>query len=114
MGEDADAPMTDKPRVVLIDNAPGTIRRIDEIWAFIAVDDDGNEGICAAPLQRGMLSVPLIAADAARLTSVMPIAQQMADMFGRDVRLVKFSTRDVIKTLTPCPPTVPRKLRNKP
>jgi len=94
--------MTDKPyNVVLIDNAPGTFLRIDEIWAFVSVDEHGNEGIMAAPLIDGVMSMPLIAADAARLTSLMPVAQQMADMFGREVRLVKFSTRDIIKTLVP-------------
>jgi hypothetical protein len=46
---------------------------IDQCWMFISVDEDGNEGACAAPMGEFGL-VPLIACDKARLESLWPHA----------------------------------------
>jgi hypothetical protein len=74
------------------------IPRIDAVWAFLSVDPgDGNEGVLAAPLAGPNSIVPLIAADEARLKSLIPIAEQMAQASGRVIRLVKFSNREVVR-----------------
>jgi hypothetical protein len=51
---------------------------IDAVWLFVSVDNEGNEGVCGAPLMGPGTLVPLIAADEARLKSLIPVAQQMA------------------------------------
>ena len=79
---------------------PNYLGRIDQIWAFLSVDD-GGEGICSAPLKDGMLTVPMIAADKRRLDSLRPIARQMPNIFKKPVRLAKFATREDIEIYQP-------------
>lgn len=80
---------------------PGNyLAKIENIWAALSVDE-GGEGVVAAPLAPGMLSVPLIAADEARLKSIVPLAKRMATMFGKKMRLVKFTTREEIEEFLP-------------
>lgn len=79
---------------------PNYLGRIDHIWAFLSVDD-GGEGICAAPLGHGMLTVPMIAADKRRLDSLKPIARKMANIFHKPVRLAKFATREDVEIYKP-------------
>jgi hypothetical protein len=43
--------------------------RIDSIWAFLSIDDDGNEAVIAGPLPGPGSYVPLIAADERRLVA---------------------------------------------
>ena len=81
-------------------NTPNYIGRINNIWAFLSTDDDG-EGVCAAPIGNGMLTMPLIAADKARLESLKPIAQKLANLFNKPVRLAKFTTREDVEVYQP-------------
>jgi len=76
------------------------IPRIEALWAFLSVDPkDGNEGVIAAPLQIGMVSLPLIGSDEQRVKSLLPIARQIAKHQGIRVRLVKFTTREEIEVI---------------
>jgi hypothetical protein len=84
----------------LLDVTPNYLLRIDQVWVFVSVDDDGNEGVCAAPML-GMGVVPLIAADEARLASLLPVAQRIATMSGKTVKLVKLSTREELQVIQP-------------
>jgi hypothetical protein len=79
---------------------PNTLQRIDAIWAFVSVDEHGNEGLCAAPYE-GFGMLPLIAADAARLQSLMPVARHLARQSGMRIRLIKLSTREELATYEP-------------
>jgi hypothetical protein len=83
--------------MVTVIHAPkNEMPRIDCIWAFLSVDEgDGNEGVVAAPL--GGALMPLIAADPKRLESIIPVAEEIARVTGRVIRLVKFSNREVIR-----------------
>lgn len=74
--------------------------RIEHFWAFLSVDE-GGEGVCAAPLAPGMLTVPMIAADERRLDSLKPLARKLPNIFGKPVRLAKFSTREDIEIYQP-------------
>lgn len=76
--------------------------RIDNIWAFLSLDD-GGEGVCAAPLAPGMMTVPMIAADKARLESLKPLARKLASLFKKPVRLAKFTTREDVEIYQPEP-----------
>jgi hypothetical protein len=73
--------------------------RIDSIWAFLSIDDDGNEAVIAGPLLGPGSYVPLIAADERRLGSLTVVADAIARDSGRIVRLVKFTSREVVRDL---------------
>jgi hypothetical protein len=74
--------------------------RIDHIWAFLSLDD-GGEGVCAAPLGPGAMTVPLIAADKRRLDSLKPLARKLASIFQKPIRLAKFTTREDVEIYQP-------------
>ena len=79
---------------------PNEQLRIDEVWLFISVDATG-EGVCAAPLFGPNSLVPLIAADEARLKSLIPIARQLARDSGRQIKLIKLSQRTEVMAISP-------------
>lgn len=72
---------------------PNVLPHIGSVWAFLSVDQAGNEGVCAAPIGPGGMTLPLIAADQARLASLTPIAEALAAMTGMTIRLVEFTGR---------------------
>lgn len=74
--------------------------KIEEMWAWVS-SDEGGEGILAAPIKEGVLSLPLVGADRDRMLSYARIAQQMADVFGIEVKLVRFTTRVDVERITP-------------
>lgn len=74
---------------------------IDRMYAFVATDEDGDEGICARFNRATGEWMPLVGADAARLESLTPIAQELADALGKPIRVLKFSTRTEVQTIQP-------------
>jgi hypothetical protein len=72
--------------------------RIEQIWAYLSVDD-GGEGVCAAPFANG--TIPLIAADKRRLDQLKPTARSLASMFKKPVRLVRFKQREDVEIIQP-------------
>lgn len=62
------------------ENYPGF--RITELWIFVSIDEDGDEGVMAmaAPSLGG--AIPLIAADEERRTELEPIARDIAHVKG--------------------------------
>lgn len=77
---------------------PNVQPHIDRLWAFLSVDDEGNEGVCAATL--GKIVMPLIASDKVRLSQLTPIAEEIARLTGRTIRLVEFTTRREVTEIT--------------
>jgi hypothetical protein len=73
-----------------------TLPRIDHVWLFLSVDEFG-EGVVAAAI--GGVMMPLIASDEARLESLMPLAEDIAKEHNRKIRLVKFTTRTIVKEI---------------
>lgn len=73
--------------------------RIDSLFAFIVVDDDGTEGVPALSTPLGPM--PMMGADLARVKSLEPIAQAWAQANGKSVSLVHFSRRTVQKVYQP-------------
>lgn len=74
--------------------------RIDEMFAFVVVDDDGTEGIPAATLPSGMM-FPLVGADMDRVESLRPAAETMAASLGKRVEVVRFTTREHVEWIEP-------------
>lgn len=73
--------------------------KIEDVWAFISVDEKGDEGLCAIPTQMGMM--PMIAADEARLKDLMPQAQKLADMTKKKIKLIKLTNRQEVEVIVP-------------
>ncbi len=69
----------------------GTGQRINALYAWVALEDDGGEGVCAALLPGMPGMTPLIGADIARIDSYRPIAREIAKQTGKFVSLRKFT-----------------------
>lgn len=90
--------IADGPTLVI--KPKNQIRSVDEVWAFLSVDEkDNTEGIIGMMTPNGWL--PLIAADAERLTKLLPYAQDVATATNTAVKLVKFAQREDVKILEP-------------
>lgn len=101
MSQDQKQPPTDRLFVgddMLVHAPKNTIVHINEVWAFLSVDkDDNTEGIIAMHSPMGPL--PMIAADAARLMSLLPEVEKMVQQSGVTVRLVKFTNREEVRLI---------------
>jgi hypothetical protein len=97
-----DLAVTSRPaepvQIVDVHVAPNYMGRIEMIWAALSLDE-GGEGVCAAPM--GGMTLPLIAADKRRLEQIIPIARRIADLFGKPVRLAKFTRREDVDIYQP-------------
>lgn len=76
---------------------------ITTLYAFIARDKDGNEGVAAFFPPGGDIAMPLVGADLARIELLMPIANLLATVSGQTLHLYHFTQRDLIASI--CPPT---------
>ena len=74
--------------------------RITELWAFLAVDPaDDQEGV--AGFDTGGAMMPMICSDARNMESLRPIAQQIARVSGRTIRLARFTIREDLEEIAP-------------
>lgn len=72
---------------------------IDTVHAYIAVDETG-EGITGFVGADGRW-LPMIAADRARIESLRPVAQDIANVTGKRIVLAEFSVRTDIEYIEP-------------
>jgi hypothetical protein len=78
----------------------GTGQRIDKLYAWIAREEDGGEGLVAAKLPNlGWL--PLVGADRERMESLRELAMNTARGSHRPVRLKVFSRGVTIDEIDP-------------
>jgi hypothetical protein len=77
---------------------PKTLLRIDELYAFIASDADG-EGLPA--FQNGGMMLPMVCADKARVDSLREMARQIVRETGNKITLCRFSLREEIEVIEP-------------
>lgn len=73
-------------------------KKIDEMYAFIATEDDGQEGICAFQTRPGMW-MPMVGADLARIASLRPIAEGIAKATGKQIEVCKFTNREHLEMI---------------
>lgn len=73
--------------------------RISTITAWVGTDEAGNEGIIGLLTDRGWL--PCVGADHTRIESLRQVAVGHAATTGHPVRLIRFSTREVLETVKP-------------
>lgn len=76
--------------------------RIDEMFAFIAENEPGEEGvtgITVSSFSGSDIFMPLVGADMERMESLKQVAKELAATTGKPIKLVKFSKREEIETL---------------
>lgn len=76
---------------------PGQGQSIDALYAWVATEPDGGEGVCSA--QIGDVYYPLVGADMERLRSLRPYAEAIRRTSGYPVRLVRFAHREDLEIL---------------
>lgn len=76
------------------------LNQIDLIYAFLSMDESG-EGIIGAPIGPGGSMMPLIASDATRMRTIVPLVHDIANAYGMKIKLVKFTTREMIEEINP-------------
>lgn len=72
--------------------------KIDEMYAFIATEDDGQEGICAFQSQPGVW-LPMVGADLKRVDSLRPMAKAIAKATGKRIEVCKFTNREHLEMI---------------
>lgn len=78
---------------------PNTIERIETIWAVLSVDATG-EGLCGAQIHGRWMT--LTVADERLVEKILvPIARDVSKATGKKLKLVKFTTREDIREITP-------------
>jgi hypothetical protein len=82
---------------VIHDPGKGIGFRIERMWAFLVIHDDGDEAVPAMAGPDGIW-VPMIAADQERLSQLRPHAESMAKMLGKEIRLVRFDNMTTVET----------------
>ena len=80
--------------------SPEGIQRINQLWFVTYVNEAGQEIVAQAKAATGEY-VPLIAADAARLESIMGAARGLAKANNLKMRLIKFTNRIDIEDIVP-------------
>jgi hypothetical protein len=74
-----------------------TGKTIDVIYAWVATDPSGGEGVCS--FQIGNTHMPLVGADMERIKSLRPRAEIIRRVTGYPIRLVRFATRADLEEL---------------
>jgi hypothetical protein len=83
-----------------VDRGSDGIQRFDQVWMVIHIDDAGREIVVQAKLTTGDYA-PMIAADSARLESMMTAARELAKASNKTMRLVKFTNRVDVEEIRP-------------
>ncbi len=73
--------------------------RIEEMFAFVALDADGSEGVTA--FRTGTSWMPMVGADVTRVEQLMPKAQAVANLTGKTIKVLKFNRRRQVDQLEP-------------
>jgi hypothetical protein len=80
--------------------SPDGIQRINQLWLVTYINEAGLETVAQAKLTSGGYA-PLIAADPARLESMMPAARDLAKTRNIKMRLIKLINRLDIEDIVP-------------
>ena len=80
--------------------SPDRVQRINQLWLVTFIDGAGEEVVVQAKLTSGDYA-PLIAADPARLESMMAAARDLAKTRNIKMRLIKLTNRLDIEDIAP-------------
>jgi hypothetical protein len=88
------------PGIGMTDEKPPDLPRIETIWVVLSADGQG-EGIVAAPIVSGVLSVPLIGVTDTMVKEIMAIARMITKQTGQKMWLARFSNREDVQEIKP-------------
>jgi hypothetical protein len=80
--------------------SPESVQRINQLWLVTFINETGEEVVAQAKLTSGDYA-PLIAADPARLESMLPAARELAKIRNIKMRLIKLTNRLDIEQIAP-------------
>ena len=80
--------------------SPNGIQRISQLWLVTYINEAGVETVAQVKAASGEY-VPMIAADAARLESMMPAARGLAKANHLKMQLIKLTSRLDIEDIQP-------------
>lgn len=72
--------------------------KIEKMYAYITLEGE-QEGVIG--FHSGMGWVPLVGADTDRAKSYRPVAQDIANRTGKEVKLIFFSQREEVEVIKP-------------
>lgn len=72
---------------------PNIPKKVTELYAFICVEDSGDEGIMAFTAPSGV-TLPMIGADMARVNALRPIADKMSKHYNRFYEIKYFVLKE--------------------
>jgi hypothetical protein len=75
------------------------LKTIDQMFAFVVIDENGDEGIPA--ISMGPWFMAMVGADMDRIDSLMPEAQQICNLSGKPMKIVRFSQIEQIGEVNP-------------
>lgn len=73
---------------------------ITELFAFIAEEREGDEGVVATPVGDDD-NIPLVAADRTRMEALIPFAQAIANQSGMSIKVIRLSQRTDEQVIEP-------------
>lgn len=86
--------MTEKHFIALFEVS----RKVTEMFAWLAVEENGSEGIIAGPVGRHEL-MPLVGGDRKRMEALRPVAEYVQQQTGLRIKLVRFSEREELESI---------------
>ncbi len=84
--------------MTFIHDAPSD-KPLTYLYAFVAVDEKGNEGICAFNIP-SVGWTPLITGDEKNLPTLEKAAQHLKGLTEKRIKLLKFTTREDMREIT--------------
>jgi len=73
--------------------------RINQLFAFVTVDEDGTEGVIGYFDARQGMAVAMMGADMGRVEALKRIAEQDPMLRGRTITILRFGERETIGTI---------------
>ena len=73
--------------------------RIDAMYAFCIIDDDGTEGVIGMSTDIGWM--PFVGANMERVESLKPFAEKIAKESGKRITVSKFTNCEFIMEIMP-------------
>lgn len=71
---------------------PKNVKSVESLWAWLSVDEDGNEGICATMMAGNVC--PLVTGDPDKVPMYQKLADSIAGYTSKRVVLAKFTRED--------------------
>lgn len=79
---------------------PKNYLKIEEIFAFISTDENGEGVIADTMIMHGeLMQMPFVCADKARVDSLRKRAKEIAKMSGKKIKLIRLSLREDIEEI---------------